>query len=63
MSDPNELLYKSDELIVTMIDEKTGKEVEIGTVTSEGELNVEKFIEIAMSLPSFWEIYSLLLSQ
>jgi hypothetical protein len=39
---------------VTIVDEKTVILKGIGKATEVGELDIQKFIEIAMGLPSFW---------
>lgn len=39
---------------VDVIDENTIYIKGVGTVSQVGELDVEKFIEVVMSVPSFW---------
>lgn len=45
---------KKDNPKVTILEDKTVIIEGIGRAEPVGELDVKKFIEIAMSLPSFW---------
>lgn len=47
-------MTKLKEANVTVVDEKTVIVEGVGKATDIGELDVKKFIEIAMGLPSFW---------
>lgn len=52
----NAQVVKGETLRVILVDEKT-KTVYVegkGKATSTGKLNIEGFIDKAMSLPSFW---------
>ncbi|WP_368974941.1 hypothetical protein NST61_18440 [Caldifermentibacillus hisashii] len=40
---------------VIVVNDKTIIVEEIGKATDVGKLDMEKFIEVAMSLPSFWK--------
>jgi hypothetical protein len=45
---------KHNEAKVIIVDDKTVAVEGIGKATDVGELDIKKFIEIAMGLPSFW---------
>ncbi|WP_163528806.1 hypothetical protein [Halobacillus ihumii] len=47
-------MTKHNEDNVVIVDDKTVIIEGIGKATDVGELDVEKFIEVAMGLPSFW---------
>jgi hypothetical protein len=47
-------LSKNNEKEIIIVDEKTVIVEGIGKATGVGELDMEKFIDVAMSLPSFW---------
>lgn len=47
-------MTKQSEPKVIIVDEKTVIVEGIGKATDVGELDIKKFIEVAMGLPSFW---------
>lgn len=47
-------LTKNSKREITLVDDKTVVVEGLGKATDVGTLDMEKFIEVAMNLPSFW---------